>query len=76
MDDNKLESKLHLSKLMGLIGAGASLFIPFIGIAFLCVGVYQSYKMETLEIKHSFYFNLIALIASIFIFIVTIITTY
>lgn len=57
------------------IGCLTSLFIPFIGIIFFGLGIYFSYKSETIEMKHSFYTNIVGACCAFLIYVVTIVTT-
>ena len=71
MGELTTEYKIKLGKIFALIGCLITIFIPFIGVLFLCLGIYTTYKQDNLEMKHVFYLNLIGLIAAIILIIVS-----
>lgn len=74
MGDLTTEYKIKIGKILALIGCLLTIFVPLIGLLFLGLGISTTYKQETLEMKHVFYINLIGLISSIIILILTIVT--
>ncbi len=73
MNDFSPEYKIKLGKVFALLGCLITVFIPFVGIFFLIIGIVFTYKQENLEMKHIFCINIIALISNLTIFIITMI---
>ena len=73
MNEKESEFNAKIAKVLLMIGGFTAIFIPVIGCVFMLGSISLTKKRETTDAAHTFIASLITLIATIIIFIISVV---
>lgn len=71
MDNFNNKNSTTIAMILATIGCGISLFMSFIGFVFLTPAIILTYKRESIEMTHAFWYSCVAIVCILIITIIS-----